>query len=193
MTTSPLTYEQQRVLMAALNPARVSHRDQGGRRLSFVEAFDIRATLIRVFGFGGFDAEVLEYRVEDVREVPKARGDGTNFRVTASARLRLHIPQLGATYTEVAASSQTGPELGEVLDFAIKSAESDALKRCATNLGTQFGLSLYDDGATSDIIRRVFAPGQEWPRPEPGEKPDDVDQAQQRLAQAFPGAQEVTE
>jgi hypothetical protein len=27
------------------------------------------------------------------------------------------------------------------------------LKRCAINLGTQFGLSLYDNGSTSDVVR----------------------------------------
>lgn len=167
---TPLTYDQQQAMMGSLNPDRISKRTQGGATLSYVEAWDIKATLVRLFGFGGFSSELLEYRVEDVREVPRPSGSGTNFKVTASARLQLTIHQLGAVYTEAAASSQTGPDLGEVMDFAIKTAESDALKRCAINLGTQLGLSLYDNGTTRDVIRRVFAPGQEWPRERPDER-----------------------
>jgi hypothetical protein len=46
--------------------------------------------------------------------------------------------------------------------MALKTAESDALKRAAIYLGTQFGLSLYKNGETADVVRRVLAPGQEW-------------------------------
>jgi hypothetical protein len=40
--------------------------------------------------------------------------------------------------------------------MAVKTAESDALKRCAVNLGTQFGLSLYQNGATVDVVQRTL-------------------------------------
>ncbi|MFP3991336.1 Rad52/Rad22 family DNA repair protein [Streptomyces sp. E11-3] len=42
-------------------------------------------------------------------------------------------------------SNETGfqPKLGEAHELALKSATSGALKRCAMNLGNQFGLSLY--------------------------------------------------
>jgi hypothetical protein len=36
--------------------------------------------------------------------------------------------------------------------MAIKTAESDALKRAAINLGTQFGLSLYNNGSLRDVV-----------------------------------------
>jgi hypothetical protein len=36
--------------------------------------------------------------------------------------------------------------------MAIKTAESDALKRAAINLGTQFGLSLYNNGSPKDVV-----------------------------------------
>lgn len=183
--TEPLTDAQLAQLMRELNPNRVSTRKQGSSQLSYLEAWDVKATLIRIFGFGGFSAEALEcdiVRIED--NVPKTKGWGkdkeelpieytkdgkikfgtANFRVTARVRVRLTIPQLGATYTEWAASSQTGPDLGEVTDFAIKTAESDGLKRAAIYLGTQFGLSLYDNGSTQDVIKAVLAPGQEWMR-----------------------------
>lgn len=176
---------QLKQLMNDLNSTRVASRKQGGTTLSYLETWDVKATLIRVFGFGGFsaDAEDCEIvRIED--NIPKTKGYGkdkvelpieftpdgqikfgtANFRVTARVRVRLRIHQLGATYTEWAASSQTGPDLGEVTDFAIKTAESDALKRAAIYLGTQFGLSLYDNGSTADVVKAILAPGQEWAR-----------------------------
>lgn len=180
---SPLTVTQQATLMGALNQQRVSSRKQGGRSLSYLEAYDVKATLIRVFGFGGFSAEADECEVVQIEDnIEKTTGYGqnkntvpieyhqngsikrstANYRVTVRVRVTLTIHQLGATFTEWAAASQTGPDLGDVTDFAIKTAESDALKRAAIYLGTQFGLSLYNNGSTSDVVKVVMAPGQEW-------------------------------
>lgn len=173
-----LTDEQLKVLMSPLNPSRVSTRSQGGRSLSYVEAWDIKATLLRVFGFGGFSADVIDTEIvrmeKDVPAFTGGRGDRTrrkdadgnpdfNWSVTAMVTVRLTIHALGdCTFTETAAASQTGPDVGEVTDFAVKTAESDALKRAAIYLGTQFGLSLYNNGSTSEVVRRIVAPGQEW-------------------------------
>ena len=185
MTTTPiaLTDDQLKQLTANLRQDRVSTRKQGTAQLSYLEAWDVKATLIRIFGYGGFDAEALDCEIVRVENnIPKTEWvdrkkiekpieftpDGqvkfgtANFRVTARVQVRLHIKQLGATYTEWAASSQTGPDIGEVTDFAIKTAESDALKRAAIYLGTQFGLSLYNNGSFNDVVRVVLAPGQEW-------------------------------
>lgn len=179
----PLTENQQQILMGSLNPARIQERGQGKAKLSYLAAWDVKATLIRAFGYGGFSAEALEcsiIRIED--NIPKSEWVGgkktvkqverdqfgnivfgtANFRVTARVQVRLTIHQTGAIYTEWASSSQTGPDIGEVSDFAIKTAESDALKRAAIYLGTQFGLSLYNAGATADVVNVVFSPGQEW-------------------------------
>ena len=129
--------EQQRAkLLEGITPERVSQRrGPGGAQLSYVEAWDIKAHLIRIFGFGGFSADVVDHKVEHL--------DG---KFLAQVRLRLHIPSLGCTYTEVAASTNADP------DMAVKTAESDALKRCAVYLGDQFGLSLYNNGSARPVI-----------------------------------------
>ena len=44
---------------------------------------------------------------------------------------------------------------GDCHDMAIKTAETQALKRCAINLGDQFGLALYRKGATDALVRKV--------------------------------------
>jgi recombination DNA repair RAD52 pathway protein len=156
-----LTKAQIGALMSPLSPSRVQHRGQSGRDLSYLAAYDVKATLIRVFGFGGFSAETIESQVVSLEQTPAdaARGAG-NWTATAMATVRLTIPTLGAVYSETAASSQVNPQPGEALDFAIKTAESDALKRAATYLGTQFGLGLYDGGSTAELVGILFEPAQ---------------------------------
>lgn len=158
--TTPLTALQLGRLHADLHPARVSSRDQGGRQLSYLEAYDVRATLTRIFGYGNWSGETIETRVVHESQYQAPNSDRQLWRIGALCTFRITIHQTGAVYTESAAASQSGPDYGEVLDFAIKTAESDALKRAATNLGTQFGLSLYQNGTTQDVVRSVFAPDQ---------------------------------
>jgi recombination DNA repair RAD52 pathway protein len=156
--TGILTDEQVDLLLKDLHPSRVSQRTQGGATLSYVEAYDVKATLIRVFGFGGFSAEVTEAKVLSITDTEK--GGRTQYTVLATSTVRLTIHALNAVYAETAAASQVGNQVGEVTDFAIKTASSDALKRCAIYLGTQFGLSLYADGSRKDVVKAIFAPDQ---------------------------------
>lgn len=161
--TTDLSLGQIKQLMNGLNPNRVAQRaGGGGAKLSYLEAWDVRASLIRVFGFAGWSANLAEpVKVLRIDEVPSSR-DKTkmNFRVLALATVAVTIHQTGATYTESAAASQVGPDIGEVTDFAVKTAESDAFKRACMNLGTQFGLSLYDNGSVADVVKVILAPGQ---------------------------------
>lgn len=156
----PLSKYQLERLHADLHRARVATRDQGGRTLSYLEAYDVKATLIRIFGYGNFSVDVLEARITHESTYRPENGNRDLWRIAAMATVRLTIHQTGATYTESAAASQSGPDIGEVMDFAIKTAESDALKRCAIYLGSTFGLSLYDNGTTQDVVRVVYAPDQ---------------------------------
>jgi recombination DNA repair RAD52 pathway protein len=200
-----VTPEQLAVLMGNLHPGRVSNRKQGGATLSYLEAWDVKATLIRIFGFLGFSADVIHSEVLEINRNPEAKDSKgqTYTQIEALAkctvRLTIHSQPLkqedgeylytdDVTYTETAAASQKGRDVGEVVDFALKTAESDALKRAAIYLGTQFGLSLYRNGATKDVIGRVFAPGQEWPTAEAKAL---TDEQAKMLADSL-GAEEVT-
>ena len=203
-----ITEEQLATLMRDLHPGRVSSRSQGGANLSYLEAWDVKATLIRVFGFAGFSAEVIASDVLEINRNPDAKDrQGKQYTqiealATATVRLTLHLPLFeseehgGAiykrhdvTYTETAAASQKGREVGEVVDFALKTAESDALKRAAIYLGTQFGLSLYNSGSTKEVVGRIVAPGQEWPT---GEKKSLTSEQERMLAESL-GAKAIEE
>lgn len=156
----PLTPIQLGALHADLHPARVAKRAQGNQQLSYMEAYDIKAMLIRVFGYAGFSADCLDAKIIREEQVQQTNSDRLNWKITAQATVRITIHQTGVTYTETAIAGSSQPDYTESADMAMKSAESDALKRAAIYLGSQFGLSLYQGGATRDIVRRVFAPGQ---------------------------------
>lgn len=148
--------EQYRRLLEPIHPNRV-------RKLSgndYVEAWDIRRQLTRVFGFGGWSFEALETTCASERSVP----NGDRFKHTVVYRVigRLTVYGAEGTYAFYDDAS-TGeavnqPSLGDAHDLAIKAALSGALKRCAVNLGDLFGLSLYDKGKADAVIVGTFLP-----------------------------------
>lgn len=158
---TPLTDAQLYYLGENLNPSLVATRRQGSTTLSYMEAWSIKATLIRIFGFAGFSSECIDRKQLRAVEVPQSRDQTkTNWKVTYEATVRLTILQTGAVYQESAIADGSLPDYTESADAALKSAESDALKRCAIFLGTQFGLSLYNNASPMDVIGPVWAPDQ---------------------------------
>lgn len=157
-----LTKDQLAALKTPIHPTRVRVRDGN----SYVEAYDVKATLIRIFGYGGFSADVLDSKIVEIRSAAthpdhkKKGGEAKAPQVLTQATVRLTIHATGATYTESAIGNNSGYDIGDAADHSIKSAASDALKRCATYLGSQYGLSLYQDGSTNEVVRVVFEPDQ---------------------------------
>ena len=142
-----LNKSQREQLLKPLNESRVAKRGHAGRQLSYLEAWDVKAHLIRIFGFGGWSSEVIESNLAFEEKNEKGQWN-VGYKVT----LRLTFSTIDCAYTESAVGSATLPQRGEAHDMAIKTAESDALKRAAINLGTQFGLSLYNNGSLRDVV-----------------------------------------
>ncbi len=188
-----LNDEQVGILMRGIDGARVATRSQSGRSMSYVEAYDIKATLIRIFGFGGFSAEVINSSLLRVIEKP-GRNDKINQLAICQSTVRLTIHSIGpewqdAVYTETAVGSNEQPAIEEAIDTAMKSASSDALKRCAIYLGDQFGLSLYKQGSKDPLVRWMFDPIQkdllaEYTRKQIENPPTPDASTQQALARA---------
>ncbi|HVQ18898.1 MAG TPA: Rad52/Rad22 family DNA repair protein [Actinomycetes bacterium] len=175
-----ITAEQHDFLMSNLRSSRVSHLQRAGRSFSHLEAWDIKAHLIRVFGFGNFDIETLEAKHLFTREYV-GRDDNPMQEIAYQATVQLTIRAPDGShlcrFSESSVDSQSGgTAFGDLHDNAIKSATSGALKRCATSLGTQFGLSLYDNGNTKDIVKVVLVRPEgatKGAQPTPGEAPQD--------------------
>lgn len=142
-------------LLKPIHPNRVL---KDGKQNSHVSQQDVTAHLIRVFGFGSYDTEILTW--EPVFESARidAKGEATGrWDVCYRASLRLTVRdehgdavchfEDGATHT---AQNQTR---GDAHDLAAKSSLSLAKKRCAINLGDQFGLSLYNKGQMTALVK----------------------------------------
>jgi recombination DNA repair RAD52 pathway protein len=149
-----LTDEQVQQLLKPIDKDRVK-RD--GKGHSHVEIWDVRRTMNQIFGFGNWSADVTEMQLVSEREVQQRNGKmGWNVIYRARCCLRVGDESLfGTSYTEWAAGDATNPTLADAHDQAIKTAESQALKRCAVNLGDQFGLSLYKNGSTEATVGEI--------------------------------------
>jgi len=160
--TGRITPEQYTYLLNPLRSTRIATRSGGGgKQLSYLESWDVRAHLIRIFGFCNYDAETLEAHMLYQRDVEVGQNKSPGWEVAWYARLRLVVRDAKGRelcrHIESAVGSATGSSgLGDLHDNAVKQAASDALKRCAINLGTQFGLSLYDNGARADVVRTTL-------------------------------------
>jgi hypothetical protein len=167
-----LTRKQYDWLLHEINANRIRQLDGN----SHLEAWDVRRTLTQIFGFGGWELRVKDLRLAWTHIVPtgtekRAKGGGTYLTTreqytavyTCVASLTVHgLDGTTATFEGSAAGAGNNlPLMGDAHDMAMKTAESQALKRCAINLGDQFGLSLYNDGNTAPVVRGTFVPPDE--------------------------------
>lgn len=132
-----------------LSPIHRSRIGRDGKGFSHVEAWDIRRVLNGTFGFTGWSGETtaMELIYEDTT--------GGKFAVAYRAKYQITVGD--AVYTEWAVGDcKNYPSRGDAHDMAIKTAESQAFKRAAMNLGDQFGLSLYDGGSLKQSIKATL-------------------------------------
>ncbi|WP_406298090.1 RAD52 family DNA repair protein [Embleya sp. NBC_00888] len=132
-------------------------------------AWDVRRTLTRVFGFTGWSYDVVS--ADLVTEIQ----NGTRWTVVyrAVGRLTIRDPHGEVVGWWEDGATGEGPNQNSAAaahDLAYKSAISVALKRCAANLGDQFGLSLYNKGSMAPVVGLSLAYLAEA---EPAAQPDD--------------------
>ena len=156
------TSEQREVLLRPIMPGRVSHANG----MSHVEAYDVLAHLNRLFGFEGWDKEILSCELLFESEGSKGEGERRksvwSVAYKASMRLTVYDPEgIVCTVKEDVSvgDAQNQPSRADAHDLAMKSAVSTALKRCAKDLGDGFGLSLYAKGSTEALVRKVVPYG----------------------------------
>jgi hypothetical protein len=154
------------LLQSPIDTGRVQHL----KNFSHLEAWDVRRYLTRVFGFTGWGIQTMELTCVATNSVQN--GDRWKHTVVYRAQVRLTVKDTAGNVIGQWDDGASGdainlPSLGDAHDFAMKTALSQALKRCAVNLGDQFGLSLYNDGDTRPVVNWSVA----YPKADPG-KPD---------------------
>lgn len=145
----------------------VSSRDAGqGRKLSYLEGHYVIDRLNQVLGQGNWNKEVRELRNVYSGEITNKYGD-TVFYSSYVATVVLygkigdrafHIVDVG--YGD--GSDKTNP--GKPHELATKEAVTDALKRCAKDLGQSMGLALYNK-LQENVGEEVLAPPSPKPTP----------------------------
>lgn len=150
-----LTREQVTQLLAPIRPIRVLKDPRG---MSHVSQQDVTAHLTRVFGFGNFDTEVIH--LDLVFEDPYVRNGepvAGKYNVCYRCHFRLTVKNPDgsylAHYEDASCGDAQNQNRQDAHDLAMKSAISTAKKRCAINLGDQFGLSLYNKGQMTALVK----------------------------------------
>lgn len=161
MSRGTFTPEQVTKLLAPIKQNRVL---SDGKGHSHVAQQDITAHLIRMFGFGNFDIEVLSSEL--IFEQERSNKDGTftgryDVAYRALVRLTIRDPEgvTVAMYENGSTATAQNQSRGDGHDLAYKSAISLSIKRAAIALGDQFGLSLYNKGQLAPLVIATLVNG----------------------------------
>lgn len=163
MARGRLSDEQVHVLLQPIPRSRVSFAN----KQSHVEIHDVEAHLTRVFGFDGWDKEVMSCDLVRERQGHDTKADKSGWYVTYRSLVRLTIYSPDGLVAAVREEGATGsaenqPSYGDAHDLAFKNAISYATKRCAKTLGDQFGLSLYGNGSVDPLVRKLAVGNVTW-------------------------------
>lgn len=146
--------KQIEALLKPINPNRVlSLKQSKGPALSYVAQHDVRAHLNRVFGFGRWSMDVKEtaFMFDEQNEQKRWKAC---YRATV--RLTVHAPdgtEIAHYEDSHASGNMPQPDRADAHALALTIAVSTAMKRAATCLGDQFGLSLYNKGQTLPFVK----------------------------------------
>lgn len=137
-----LSEGQKELLNAPLGRDHVKQREQGGRKLSYIEGWTVIAEANRIFGFDGWERESIFMQcVADLpREIGRDKAPG--FGVTYICKVKVSVG--GVVREGHGAGHGIDRDRGLAHESAIKEAETDAMKRAFMTFGNPFGLALYD-------------------------------------------------
>lgn len=141
------TPDQNTALSAPLDRSVVAEREQGGKKLSYIEAWHAIAEANRIFGFDGWNRETVELRQLGEPRVTQDRYGKDQIRVGYSARVRITVlTPTGSLIVREGCGFGSGidKDVDQAHESALKEAESDAMKRALMTFGNPFGLALYD-------------------------------------------------
>jgi DNA repair and recombination protein RAD52 len=129
-------------LAAKLSPSSVKTREQGGRKVSYIEGWHVIAEANRIFGFDNWTRETIDIKCvsEKEREIGTAKHPGWGVTYICKARVIVD----GVAREGCGAGHGIDRDLGQAHESAIKEAETDAMKRAFMTFGNPFGLALYD-------------------------------------------------
>ncbi len=123
----------------------IKHRDQGGKTLSYLEAWYVIDRMNQIFGQGnwGYTIQTLN-KVHD-GEVEQYNGKAFSTNYIACITAYADVDGKRVQFTDVGYGDGTDKKNpGKAHELASKEAVSDGMKRACKNFGRSLGLALYD-------------------------------------------------
>jgi DNA repair and recombination protein RAD52 len=113
-----------------------------GKYGDYVDGYHVVSEANRIFGNGGWSYEIT--RLQETHRAEVTTPKGQQVRVSYLCTVKVHIGETFKEGSAVGMGSGKPENLGDVIESAVKEAETDALKRALRTYGNTFGLALYD-------------------------------------------------
>ena len=137
---SGFSSKQARALRRKLNRRNVHSRQVEGRSVDYVEGWFAIAEANAIFGFDGWDREMIHFE----RLYERTRNDWVCCGYVARVRIRVRVGDTSILREGTGWGSATSIQPAEAHERALKAAETDGTKRALATFGNRFGLGLYD-------------------------------------------------
>ncbi len=131
---------QLKKLATPLDSVRVHRREQDGKTLSYIEGWFAIHEANRIFGYDGWDREMVHFE----RAFERSRRDGTSCGYVARVRVCVRANAITIVREGTGFGQASAARAGDAHERALKAAETDATKRALATFGSRFGLMLYD-------------------------------------------------
>lgn len=155
-------------LQKPLDPAAIRPPPKG-KFGEYVDGYHIITEANRIFGHDGWSYEItrLEQASGQVYDLQGANGPYQQYRCSFLCTVKVCVGGVTREGAAVGMGSGKPESAGDVIESAVKEAETDALKRALRSFGNTFGLALYekdkakrqvgDAGEVASAIARIEA------------------------------------
>lgn len=132
-------------LTAPLDPRAIKPPPQG-KYGEYVDALHVIREANRIFGHNGWSYEVtrLDQTSYDVFDLQGNNGTYQQLRCSFLCSVKVNVDGVIREGTAVGIGNGKPTNPGDVIESAVKEAETDALKRAMRTFGNTFGLALYE-------------------------------------------------
>lgn len=132
-------------LSKPLDPSAIKPPPKG-KFGEYVEALHVIREANRIFGFNGWSYDVtrLERTHFEVVELQGRDGPYKQLRCSYLCGVRMTVDGVTREGLAVGVGNGKPENAGDVIESAVKEAETDALKRALRTFGNTFGLALYE-------------------------------------------------
>lgn len=124
-----------------LDPSAIKPAPQG-KFGDYVDGYHVISEANRIFGNGGWSYEIT--RLQETHRATVSTQRGEQVRVSYLCTVKVTVGDTFKEGSAVGMGSGKPENLGDVIESAVKEAETDALKRALRTYGNTFGLALYD-------------------------------------------------